>query len=420
MESDGPPVVGTFEEYARSPFEQRLKWAKEEDLGLVTGSEKDHYLVGHPEYVREVLVERSDDFEKPSREDVYGEGLLGVTGEQWRRQRSALQSAFNPIEVEPFHGVMQTVASDLVTELTEDEIIDVKDVMESVTLRVTLRVLFGKEEALETFERASEALRNWFRNSAGGDVTDEEQSAYEQGRQDLLNVIERFVTDAGEDSPRGNVLSTLVREASESVDYTDSRVRDELFNLLFVAHESSALALTYTFYLLADAPGPEEKLQAELDAVLGDHPPTGEDLPRLKYLDAVIDESLRLYTPSDAVFRKAATDTDIGGHAVPEGTIVSISQWAIHRDERWWEDPMAFRPERFDADSDRPRFAFFPFGAGPHRCVGDVLAKAEAKFVVASAFQKFTFDRVTRQFDIRSGPTAYPVGPIELAVGERT
>jgi cytochrome P450 len=172
---------------------------------------------------------------------------------------------------------------------------------------------------------------------------------------------------------------------------SEQLVRDEMMTLFLAGHETTALALSYSFYLLAKHPAAEAELAAELDAVLGDDPPTAADVPRLRYTEWVVRESMRLYPPAWSLGREALADCEVGGFFVPKGTQLAPIQWVVHRDRRWFDDPETFRPERWDNDLARrlPRCAYFPFGDGPRVCIGERFAMLEAVLILATAAQRY-------------------------------
>jgi cytochrome P450 len=172
---------------------------------------------------------------------------------------------------------------------------------------------------------------------------------------------------------------------------TDRQLRDEVITLFLAGHETTALALSWTWWLLAQNPQAEAKLHAELDAVLAGRSPTLEDLPKLRYTDHVITESMRLYPPAWGMARVTIEDAEIGGYRIPKGSGVSLSQWVVHRDPRWFEAPEEFRPERWEGDLLKrlPRFAYFPFGGGPRQCIGNTFALMEAALLLATIAHKF-------------------------------
>ena len=170
-----------------------------------------------------------------------------------------------------------------------------------------------------------------------------------------------------------------------------TQIRDEVLTLLLAGHETTANALAWTFFLLADAPEVDGKLRSELDQVLGGRAPTVDDLPRLPYLAMVVQESMRLYPPAWAISRAVIADDEIMGYLIPAGSNVLLSQWVTHRHPDFWNDPNRFDPERFspDAIAQRPRYAYFPFGGGPRLCIGEQFALVEARLILASVLQNY-------------------------------
>jgi cytochrome P450 len=175
---------------------------------------------------------------------------------------------------------------------------------------------------------------------------------------------------------------------------SDIQLRDEAVTLLVAGHETTASALTWTLYMLSQYPEVGDRLQREVDEVLGDRKPTLEDLANLRYTRMVIDESLRLHPPGWLTFRKAEADDEIGGYHIPAGTTLTLSQWATHRHPEIWDDPESFDPERFSPERSkgRPPFAFFPFGGGPRLCIGSSFALLELQLVLPILVRRFTFE----------------------------
>jgi len=175
---------------------------------------------------------------------------------------------------------------------------------------------------------------------------------------------------------------------------TDAQVRDEAVILFLAGHETTALALTYSLYLLATHPDRQRRLAEELDRVLGGRPPALGDLESLAYTENVVLEAMRLYPPAWGIAREALGPVEIGGYRFPKGAAFVMSPWVVHRDPRNFDEPEAFRPERWEGDLARrlPRFAYFPFGGGPRVCIGNRFAMMEAKLVLAGAIQRFGFE----------------------------
>jgi cytochrome P450 len=200
---------------------------------------------------------------------------------------------------------------------------------------------------------------------------------------------------SGED--RGDLLSMLLRAQDEDGSHmTDTQLRDEALTIFLAGHETTAVTLSWTWWLLAQHPEVEAKLHAELDLVLNGRTPTLDDLPSLRYTDRVITESMRLYPPAWGMARVAVEDTEIAGYKIRKGSGVTVSQWAVHRDPRWFDAPLEFRPERWEGDLAKrlPRFAYFPFGGGPRQCIGNTFALMETALVLATIAQHYRFNLV--------------------------
>lgn len=414
-----PPVVGTLAEYTEAPFDRRTEWAQQGDLVRITGQDVDHHMAVHPDHVEEIMFDqdRFDKFE--GYESVFGQGIVAEYGDQWRAQRGAMQPAFVPQKVREYVTQMRGIVDTAADGLEDGSRFDARTVFSDLTMEVMLRTLFGGVKGKNTISSAAEQITEWFLETAtAGDVPPEVQEGFETGLSELTGLINEMIAerDGSEDS---DLLSMLIALGAESeANYTEDRIRDEMINMLFAAHETTALTLTYTFYLLADNPQAEQRLHTELDEVLDGDTPTSEDLSELTYTEQVVNEALRLYCPAHALFREATEDVIVDGYTVPEGDIVQLPQWVIHRDERWWDDPSEFRPERF-ADSDYNPYAFFPFGVGPRRCIGEDFGRAEAKLVVATLCDRFTFDRATEEFNMYASLAAVPDRPIELIPHKR-
>jgi cytochrome P450 len=183
---------------------------------------------------------------------------------------------------------------------------------------------------------------------------------------------------------------TTVPEAQRS-GMTDRQLRDEMLTLLIAGHETVASALAWAWYLLATDPAAEAKLHAELAAVLAGRAPQVDDLPNLRYTQAVFEEALRLYPPAWIITRKALADDEIGGYRVPANALVVASPYVTHRQAALWHDPEAFDPDRFTEEhaASRPRFAYYPFGGGPRLCIGDQFALTEARLIIATVAQRY-------------------------------
>jgi cytochrome P450 len=194
---------------------------------------------------------------------------------------------------------------------------------------------------------------------------------------------------------KGDLLSLLLRARDEDDGsrMTDRQIRDEAMTLFLAGHETTALALSWSWYLLATHPEVAERLLSEVRAVLGERPPTVGDLPRLRYTEAVVTESMRVLPPVYAIGREAVEPCQVGGYEVSRGTTILMSQWVVHHDPQWYDEPEKFVPERWLGDLAQrlPKYAYFPFGGGPRICIGNTFALMETALVLATVAQRFRF-----------------------------
>jgi cytochrome P450 len=220
----------------------------------------------------------------------------------------------------------------------------------------------------------------------------------------LDDIIYGFIRRRRQTGAGGDDLLSLLLHARDEEGggrMTDRQLRDEAMTLFLAGHETTALVLSWAWYLLAGRPEAEARLVAEVQEVLGGRPPTVEDLPRLRYAEGVVHESMRLYPPAYIIGREALCDCEVGGYAVAKGTTLLLNAWAVQRDPRFWDRPEEFRPERWaDGQAGRlPRYAYFPFGGGPRVCIGNTFAMMETVLVLAVLAPRY-------RFTVRPGYTA--------------
>lgn len=239
------------------------------------------------------------------------------------------------------------------------------------------------------------------------------EQALERVNEIIYNIIEQRRAEPG-----NGVVSTLFEASSESdAELTDKQLRDEVVTLLFAGHETTAIALTFTWYLLATHPKQEEMVVAELDEELGGQSPTMADVPQLAYTRKVLKESLRLYPPVFGVLREPVRDDQIGGYQIPAGATVAMNQIAVHHDREFFDDPKAFTPERWtdSFEESLPQFAYFPFSGGPRRCIGERFAMLEATLVVAMIAQNYHLELLSdSNLTLKPSVTTRPDKPIRV------
>lgn len=442
---DGWPVVGSFPDYASEAFGFETRLAREYGpLAFYTSLGREFYQPNDPDLVEEVLVHRNEQFSKGELfhtilDPVTGDGLLTAEGEQWRRQRHMVNPAFHPDRIAEYSDVMVEETAASMGGWSDGETVDVHSEMMSLTLDIVAKTLFGTDigdraeivgDSMDTVMAYTDSP---YSSLVPGSLPTPANRKFGRSVEAIDAVADEIIQErrtgsggvetgpAGEESD--DVLSALLAARDEAGETMDVElVRDEVRTLLLAGHETTALALTFTLFCLAQNPAAEEKLVAELDDVLGGGQPSMADAAQLPYTEKVVDESMRLYPPVHGILRQAETDVELGGYTIPEGATVSLNQWTLHRDPRFYDDPMAFDPDRWTDEmrESLPAFAYFPFGGGPRRCVGDRFAKLEAKLVLAALYGEYHFElRSEPKLSLSPSITTRPTEPVEMRLHER-
>ena len=395
-------------------------------------------LVNHPDLVRELLVTQHRSFHKSRvlqrTKIILGEGLLTSEDELHLRQRRLAQPAFHRDRIARYADVMVERAAATRDAWRDGEALDIHQEMMRLTLSVVAKTLFdaevgGEEDeigsALTTLIDLFPLLMNPFSlylQKLPIPSTLRFRRSIERLDRTIYGIIEERRA-SGED--RGDLLSMLLLAQDIEGDgggMSDQQVRDEAMTLFLAGHETTANALAWTWYLLAQYPEVASEVHRIVDEVLGDAVPTVNDYPKLQYLEMVLAESMRLYPPAWAVSRLAIDDVDLGGWRVPRGAVVAASQAVMHRDPRFWSDPDRFDPTRFTAEAKaaRPKFAYFPFGAGPRICIGEGFAWMEGVLILATLAQRWSMDLLSRDVTPKASITLRPRGGIRVNVRRRS
>jgi cytochrome P450 len=387
-------------------FLQRLSQTYGDVATFQLGSER-VVLLSHPEHIQDVLVTHHRQFIKARRGDVsrqfLGEGLLNSEGDTHRRQRRLSQPAFHRQRVAQYGAVMTNYATRLSQEWQDGESIDAAAAMMRVTLAIAAKTLFDADvesDAVVIGRAISELLELSPRFSLPFAAVLlrlplPSSRRLRQAQQVLDTTIYRIIEERRADAvDHGDLLSMLLLAQDEMGDQTgmtDRQLHDEALTLLLAGHETTAVALTWTWYLLSHHPEVEAALHAELDAVLGKRPPTVADLPNLCYTRQVFAEALRLYPPAWLMTRRNLDDFGIGKYTLPARTFIMISPYITHHDARFFPDPDAFQPQRWASVSpdNRPRSGYFPFGGGPRQCIGESFAWMEGMLLLATLAQQW-------------------------------
>ncbi len=374
------------------------------------------FLLSGPEEIEQVLVVQQQKFSKSAMvrrvaERLLGQGLLVSEGELWRRQRRLVQPAFQRARLAEYAPAMVEAAATQMAGWRAGEVRDLAEEMMRVTMRIAVRTLFGAEideeagavgEAARTVERYDlRRLRSPVNIPEHWPTPANRRAACAHAYLD--RVVYRIIEQKrAESDGRGSVLSLLLAAMDEDgTRMTPEQVRDETMTLFLAGHETTALALAWTWHLLGQHPGARARLEEELAQVLAGRVPTFADLDRLPYTEAVIQESLRLYPPAYVLSRASLAPVELGGYAFPENSVFLLSQWVTHRDPQFFDQSASFRPERWlerpgEPATGAPAYAYFPFGGGPRRCIGQGFALAEAALVIATIAQLWRFHPVPR------------------------
>jgi cytochrome P450 len=358
-----------------------------------------------------------------------GEGLLTSDGDLWKHQRKLMAQAFTPKRIRGYGDTMASVVGGTL-RYHDGEVVNIHAEMSRITMEVVAAVLFGATIGPREFAlvgKSMETLNTYYANSPEAVLIlprwvptplNMQVNAAVERLDGLIYAIiakRRAARSRAQGSDKGGDPSDPSGDSAEAqrdlldvllgaqddggAGMSDQQLRDEAMTLFLAGHETTALALAHTFYLLSKHPEVERRLRAELDAVLGDRLPNADDVKQLVYTERVLKESMRLYPPAWTTGRQANEDVVVGGYHVPKGSQILTSQWVVHRDSRFFPDPEAFDPDRWEPERAKliPRYAYFPFGGGPRICIGNHFAMMEATLILAIVARRFHFELLPGQ-----------------------
>ncbi|HWZ99464.1 MAG TPA: cytochrome P450 [Candidatus Dormibacteraeota bacterium] len=366
-------------------------------------------FINHPDDIEDVLVNKARSFEKgrvmKANMRLFGEGLLTSEGGFWLRQRRLAQPAFHRARVAAYGTTMVEYAERAMQTWRSGETRDIHEDMMQITLQVVGKTLFNADLARDARE-VGETLEILLKMAADFGksiliplwVPTPRNLRARMGIRRIEKIIYRIIAQRRkEGGDAGDLLSMLLAVQDEDGSrMTDKQLRDETITLFLAGHETTANALSWTLWLLAQNPAVEKRFHEELDGVLGGRAPGVEDMPRLVYTSQILSESMRLYPPAWGMARLVKEEVEVAGYKLVPGNGVAWAQWVVHRDPRWFDDPQRFIPERWEGDLAKrlPRFAYFPFGGGPRQCIGNSFALMEATMILATVAQRFRFKLV--------------------------
>ncbi len=365
------------------------------------------YLITNPDLVQEVLVTKQRDFMKGKylqrTKKVFGEGLLTSEGDFHHRQRRLVQPAFHHERLNTYAKTMTEYTYRVMSGWKNKQILDINAELLRLKMSIVAKCLFDADvesdsteiardltTTIEYFARLSSPLSGVLQKLPTNKKYDAATARIDKMVYKLIESRRRSGKDVGD------LMSMLLQAKDEAGEQmTDRQLRDEVLILFAAGHETTANALTWTWYLLSENPLVESLLHEEVNSVISKGSlPTTEDIPKLQYTRRVFTESMRLYPPAWVLVREALRDCEIGGYMIPKGSDVVISQYVNHHDPRYFPDPERLDPDRWNGEVKLPKFAYFPFGGGSRSCVGEPFAWMEGVLLLATISRNWSMRHV--------------------------
>ena len=379
------------------------------------------YLLNHPDYIEDVLVTNYKNFIKSRGLQVskrlLGNGLVTSEGEYHDKQRHLIQPTFYPKRIKSYADIMVNQAIDMCNSWHDGTILDIHKEMIKLTLAIICKTVLGYDiepghdevgDNLKTCMKYFNRLLMPF-----GELIEKIpllpiNKGFQTAKRDLDSIVYRMIKEHRKKLDKGHekkedddLLSTLLQAQDEEAGIgrmTDEQLRDEVMTIFLAGHETTANALTWTYYLLSEHPTIETKLQEELHSIFGSNRTTitVDDVPGLEYTEKILTESMRLYPPAWALGRQVIDDYKVGGYSIPEGSIILMSQYVMHRNPRYFHEPDRFYPDRWTEEFKKqlPRFSYFPFGGGIRGCIGEPFAWLEAILLLATISRQWRMKHV--------------------------
>ncbi len=434
----GGLVLGVMSEFSRGTFAFIERCRDYGDVVSMRFLYLRAYFLYHPDDIEYVIATNAKNFIKsrnqrsPLFRRLVGNGLLTSEGEKWKQQRRLAQPAFHRQRISAYGDVMVEYAERMIGSWSEGEVRDVHRDMMRLTLEIVVKTLFnadvsndadkvGRVLARIVTPFAGQATIKWIMDNRLPTPT---HRLFNRDAREIDEIVYRIINErrsAGRDE--GDLLSMLLKAHDEDgSQLSDQQLRDEVMTIFLAGHETTALTLSWVWYLLAQNPDIEEKFHAELATVLDGRPPTMADLQRLPYTEMIAKESMRLYPPAYALGREAVKECEIGGFRVPAGSQVFMFQWVTQRDPRFFTDPDRFYPDRWTEEfsSSLPKYAYFPFGGGPRACIGNYFAMMEIILILATIGQRFRFALVPdHTVSLMPAMSLRPANGIKVTVEKR-
>lgn len=402
----GKPLIGNTLEYLWNPF-QFVDKALDE-CGDIYRMDLLHnlsvYVLANPDYFRRALVTDADAFAKTADfQRAFGDGVLSTEGAQWSRQRGILQPLFNLDRIKNHADTMVETTQRRLATWEQGETLEMEPEMKNFTLEILFSTLFGRDLSPgegNDLRDAADGLNKWFTPvslALPNWVWTPSRQEFSNSKKRLRAEVQRLLSEYNADSASENqsdpenLLSKLndARKASGEDHLSTEEVEGQMLSMVFAGYETTAATLSFAWYSLAMNPEIQQSFYDELDTVLDGDPPTYDDIDDLDLTQRIVTETLRLYPPIHTIPRRSTRDIEINDYLIPADEEVHLSIIAVHRDERFYDDPMAFRPGRWtdDFEENLPKYAFIPFGGGRRTCIGQEFARLEATLVLATIGQ---------------------------------
>ena len=434
----GNLILGVMPEFNRNQLKYIEDARKYGDVVRLRFFYLTAYFLYHPNDIESVLSTNARNFIKarslrtPLFRRLVGQGLLSSDGELWKRQRRLAQPAFHRQRISAYADVMVEYSLRLMSEWRAGEVRDIYRDMMRLTLGIVVKTLFNADvsgdadnvrtvlsELVKPF--ASQASLKWI---ADNRLPTQTHRRFNRLAAEIDQIVYRIIEERRESGKDyGDLLSMLLAACDDDGSgMSNVQLRDEVMTIFLAGHETTALTLSWTWYLLAQNPEVEKKFHEELDQVLAGRPATADDMPRLKFTEMIAKESMRLYPPAFGLGRESLEDCEIGGFHVPRKSQVFMFQWAVQRDERFFPDPNEFVPERWTEEfsNSLPKYAYFPFGGGPRACIGNYFAMMEIILVMATLGQRFRFALAENQLiDVLPAMSLRPASPVNVRLQVR-
>ena len=405
----GSPLLGVMSDFSRDTFGFIERCRDYGDIVSMRFLYLTAYFLYHPDDIEYVVATNAKNFIKsrnqrsPLFQRLVGNGLLTSEGEVWKRQRRLAQPAFHRHRINAYAETMAEYAERMILTWREGEVRDIHRDMMRLTLEIVVKTLFNADVSADADKVgrvlsrivtpfAGQATIKWILDNRLPTIT---HRRFNEDAREIDMIVYRIIDErrrSGRDE--GDLLSMLLKAQDEDGSYmSDKQLRDEVMTIFLAGHETTALTLSWAWYLLAQNRNVEENFHAELTEILGGRLPRMGDISRLPYTEKIAKESMRLYPPAYALGREAVKESEIGGFRVPAGAQVFMFQWATQRDARFFEQPQRFWPERWTQDfsNSLPKYAYFPFGGGPRLCIGNYFAMMEVVLLLATIGQRFKF-----------------------------